>query len=104
VLGGHLVAGDVVSQIDDIAGAGGFADFRPAAGVEVMILSVGMELNDALGNFNLVDGVSNNATVANGDWRSLGTMKTAVTNDIWFRMHNTAAPLSNMGFSGIQTQ
>jgi len=102
VSGGPMVVGDVVSQIDDIAGGGGFADFRPAVGVEVMILSVGMELNDPAGNFNLVDGVANNATVANGDWRSLGTMKTGVTNDIWFRMHNTAVPLSNMGFSGIQ--
>jgi len=98
-----MAVSDVISQVNDIVDTG-FVDFQPAAGVEVMILSTGMELNPVGGNFNIVDGVVNNSTVANGDWRSLGTIKTGVTNDIWFRMHNTSGVTSNMGFTGIQIQ
>jgi len=106
-----LARGDVVSDIQSIAGAANL-DFQPAAGVEVMITEVGS------GNFTgtLPDKIPNvsvalyNGTLAsflrdNGStqlWTK--EMKIFINNTRYLRITNGSGSNQSLSYCGVQTK
>lgn len=98
-----MAKGDVVSDIQAIAGAGNL-DFQPAAGVEVLIEWLGLEVNPQI-SAKFFNGTVQCVIVPDGTYTiGIERKRIFLNNTNYLRINNGTTFAQAIGYSGIQTK
>jgi len=99
-----LVSGDVISDVDVVAAAGGSVDFTPAAGVQVVITSLHSDRRIPAVSFNIVIGGNRANSCSGADLGQVvvDNFKIFLNDTTTLRRLNGDGAADNMGYTGME--